>query len=89
MVDSATRTNRGNEGGRGRLPVGAERFELVRALANLYSGSRAYVFEGGCLRLTTSSTGRMRTALADKIAEAVDFRRRSEIIDALAHALGG
>lgn len=64
----------------------AERFELVRSLANDYSGSRSYIFDGGCLQFDFEFTGPARTTLADEIAGAIDFRRRSEINEALAEA---
>jgi tRNA A-37 threonylcarbamoyl transferase component Bud32/membrane-associated phospholipid phosphatase len=48
-----------------------------------YSGSRIYVFDGGCLQFDYDFQGEGRTALADEITVAFGFVTRSEIDSAL------
>ena len=60
------------------------RFESVSTLDDRsYSGSRIYVFAGGCLEFDYDFQGEGRTALAAEITDAFGFVSRSEIDSAL------
>ena len=57
----------------------AERFERVRIDDVHYSGSRYYVFEGGCAEYRFDFRGEGRTALATEISGAMTFVGRDEL----------
>ena len=57
---------------------GTGRYERVVLRQESYSGSRYYVFDGGCVTYHFDLTGEGRTALADEVTLAMSFLSRAE-----------
>jgi hypothetical protein len=56
-----------------------EQFERINTLGERYSGTRYYVFEGGCVTYDFDFTGEGRTELAREVSLALEFYPRSEL----------
>jgi hypothetical protein len=57
---------------------GTRRYEKISTLNNRYSGSRYYLFDGGCATYRFNFTGEGRTALAEEVTLAFSFLSREE-----------
>jgi tRNA A-37 threonylcarbamoyl transferase component Bud32/membrane-associated phospholipid phosphatase len=66
----------------------ARRLEEISTLANRYSGSRYYLFEGGCARYTFDFSGAGRTALAEEVSLAFSFSDRDDLSREIERELG-
>ena len=67
---------------------GTQRYERVVLRQESYSGSRYYVFDGGCVTYRFDLTGEGRTALADEVTLAMSFLSRAEGDDFLYRETG-
>jgi hypothetical protein len=71
-----------NIGGASQVPSdspGTEQYERIDTLGERYSGTRYYVFEGGCVTYDFDFTGEGRTELAREVSLALDFFPRTEL----------
>jgi tRNA A-37 threonylcarbamoyl transferase component Bud32/membrane-associated phospholipid phosphatase len=59
------------------------RYERIALRQNRYTGSRYYVFDGGCVTYAFDFLGEGRTVLADEVSVALSFLARAEIDDEL------
>jgi hypothetical protein len=58
---------------------GTEQYERIDTLGERYSGTRYYVFEGGCVTYDFDFTGDGRTELAREVSLALEFFPRAEL----------
>jgi tRNA A-37 threonylcarbamoyl transferase component Bud32 len=77
-----TLTDSCDVGGATEVPTdepGTQRFERIALRQDRYTGSRHYLFEGGCVTYAFDFRGPGRTVLADEVSLALGFLERSEI----------
>jgi hypothetical protein len=58
---------------------GTEQYERIDTLGERYSGTRYYIFEGGCVTYDFDFTGEGRTELAREVSLALDFFPRADL----------
>jgi hypothetical protein len=74
-----------------RVPTdepGTERYERIENLANRYTGSRYYRFDGGCATFRFDFSGEGRTSLAEEVSLAISFHSRADLMEKLERDFG-
>jgi hypothetical protein len=68
---------------------GADRFESIEQIAGGFSGSRAYVFDGGCLQMEFSFDAGVGATLVNEATLMVDLVPRTDVAAVVADISGG